>query len=60
MRKRTEILLAGLGFATEESRKIVESGTIRLYHRDNIVLKFPVDSETLLHRPRRVSDGSGN
>ena len=47
MAKRTEILLAGLGFAVEESRKIVESGTIRFYPRNDIITKFPYTSESL-------------
>lgn len=47
MAKRTEILLAGLGFAAEESRRIVECGSIHLYHRNSAILNFPCPSESL-------------
>ena len=40
-------MLAGLGFAEEESRKIVETGEIRLYPRNSSVLKFPFTNESL-------------
>ena len=47
MAKRTELMLAGLGFAEDEARKIVESGEIHLYPRNSVVLKFPFTNDSL-------------
>ena len=41
MTKRTEIMLAGAGFAVEEPHKMVDCGNIRLLSRNGIVLKLP-------------------
>ena len=47
MAEKTEIMLADLGFSAEEAHKIVESGTIHLYPRNSIVLKFPSAIDSL-------------
>ena len=47
MVKKTELILAGLGFTADESKKIVETGVIRFYPRNSIVLTPPFNSESL-------------
>ena len=47
MVKKTELILAGLGFTADESSKIVETGVIRFYPRNSIVLAPPFTSESL-------------
>ncbi len=47
MAKKTELILAGLGFTAEESNKIVETGIILFYPRNSIVLSPPFTSESL-------------
>ncbi|MGI9569218.1 MAG: SpoIIE family protein phosphatase, partial [Desulfobulbia bacterium] len=47
MAKKTELILAELGFAAEESNKIVETGNIRFYPRNSIVLSPPFTSDSL-------------
>jgi serine phosphatase RsbU (regulator of sigma subunit) len=47
MVKKTELILAGFGFTADESNKIVETGVIRFYPRNSIVLTPPFTSESL-------------
>ena len=47
MAKKTELILAGLGFTAEESSKIVENAVIRFYPRNSVVLSPPFTSESL-------------
>ena len=42
-----ELILAGLGFTADESNKIVETGVIRFYPRNSIVLTPPFNSKSL-------------
>lgn len=45
--KKTELILAGLGFSAEESNKIVETGDLRFYPKNSIVLSPPFTSDSL-------------
>ncbi|MGI9537092.1 MAG: SpoIIE family protein phosphatase, partial [Desulfocapsaceae bacterium] len=47
MAKRTQFILAGLGFTEEESQLIVQTGVIRFYPRDDFILKTPYTSESI-------------
>ena len=47
MAKKTELILGGFGFTEEESNIIVETGVIRFYRRNSIVLAPPFTSESL-------------
>ena len=38
MAKKNELILGGFGFTEEESKIIVETGVIRFYRRNSIVL----------------------
>jgi serine phosphatase RsbU (regulator of sigma subunit)/CRP-like cAMP-binding protein len=47
MAKKNELILGGFGFTEEESKIIVETGVIRFYRRNSIVLAPPFTSESL-------------